>query len=171
MNEQAWWEGGWSGLPTERTRSLQPQSRRFNLQLLVEPAKLSEALQASGWEPAPDSDWRWIIQALNPDPDEATLPLLGRAYLGRTEDLLLRRSSVTGAPLQTLRLWDSGVRLQPGERVLYLAQYSEEELVQRFRAFSYWRALPFTVEQMGELRQALGQMEQLPVSEQILLLR
>ena len=40
----------------------------------------------------PETDWRWIIQALNPEPDQASLPLLGRAFQGRSEALLLRKN-------------------------------------------------------------------------------
>jgi hypothetical protein len=63
------------------------------------------------------------------------------------------------------------VRLQPGARVLYLAQISEEQLVQRLGVFSYWRSQPFVAGQLGDIRQALGQFEQREVSPQMLLLR
>ncbi len=171
MSEQAWWEVAWSELPSERTRSLQTQSRRFNAQLAVEPDVIARALQEYGWEPEPPSGWRWIIQALNPEPNQATLPLLGRAYQGRTESLLLRKLIPNGGPLLTLRLWDSGVRLQPGQRVLYLAQISEEHLVQHFGVFSYWRSQPYEASQLVDFRAALGHFEQRQVSEQMLLLR
>lgn len=171
MSEQTWWDEAWSTLPAERTRSLQTTSRRFNVQLAAEPEAIAQALQKFGWEVEPPSDWRWIIQALNPDPDQSTLPLLGRAYQGRTESLLLRKQMPDGGPLLTLRLWDSGVRLLPAERPLYLAQVSEEQLVQRFGVFSYWRARPYVAGQMDELRRALGQFEQRQVSEHMLLLR
>ncbi len=171
MNEQAWWDEAWQDLPSERTSSLSAQSRRFNAQLVVDPELIAEVLQRAGWEREPPSDWRWIIQALNPEPDTANLPLLGRAYEGRSESLLLRRQMAKGGPLVTLRLWDSGVRLQPGERALYLAQISEEQLVQRIGVFSYWRSNPYEVEQLGDLRAALGQFEQRQVSPHMLLLR
>lgn len=171
VSEQIWWDEAWNELPSERTRSLQALSRRFNMQLVAEPEVIAQTLQKSGWEPESPSDWLWVIQALNPDPDQATLPLLGRAYQGRTESLLLRKQMPHGGPLLTLRLWDSGVLLQPGARTLYLAQVSEEQLVQRFGVFSYWRAQPLVAEQMGDLRAELGQFEQRQVSEHMLLLR
>lgn len=171
MSQQDWWDHAWRELPSERTGSLSTLSRRFNLQLAVEPEAIAAALQKTGWEREPPSEWLWLIQALNPEPDEASLPFLGRAYEGRSEALLLYRQLPDEGPLVTLRLWDSGVRLQPGERVLYLAQYSEEQLVQRLGAFSYWRSLPLEVEEMGDLRATLKQFEQRQVSEQMLLLR
>ena len=89
----------------------------------------------------PESDWRWVLQALNPEPDEASLPLLGRAYMGRSEELLLRKNIEPEGRLLTIRLWDSGVRLMPGSQVLYFGQLAEETLVQRFGLFSYWKAV------------------------------
>ncbi len=171
MSEQDWWDHAWQELPSERTGSLSTQSRRFNIQLAADPAAIAEALLKTGWKREPPSDWLWIIQALNPEPDQASLPFLGRAYEGRSETLLLYRQLPDGGPLVTLRLWDSGVRLQPGERVLYLAQYSEEQLVQRLGAFSYWRSVPLAVAEMGDLRALLRQFEQGQASEQMLLLR
>jgi membrane protein DedA with SNARE-associated domain len=171
MSEQDWWDGAWDDLPGERTPSLQTQSRRFNAQLVAQPQAIAEALRPLGWETEPASDWRWVIQALNPEPDQTTLPLLGRAYLGVSEALLLRKQMPGDGPLLSLRLWDSGVRLQPGARVLYLAQISEEQLVQRFGVFSYWRSRPFVAGQMGDFREALQWFEQRQVSEHMLLLR
>jgi len=171
MSEQVWWDTGWQELPSLRTGSMSTPSRRFNAQLALDPERLAQALQEIGWEREPPSDWRWIIQALNPDPDQASLPLLGRAYEGRSEVLLLRRQEFAGGPLVTLRLWDSGVRLMPGEQVLYLAQISEEQLVQRLGAFSYWRARPYVAEQLDDVKAALEQFEQRQVTPHMLLLR
>jgi len=171
MTEQDWWDHAWQELPSERTGSLSMQSRRFNAQMVVDPEAVARTLQETGWEREPPSNWLWIIQALNPEPDQASLPFLGRAYEGRSEALLLFRQLPDGGPLVTVRLWDSGVRLQPGERVLYLAQISEEQLVQRLGAFSYWRSQPFEVEQMGDLRTTLSEFEQRQASPQMLLLR
>ena len=71
----------------------------------------------------------------------------------------------------TIRLWDSGYRLMPGGRVLYVGQISEEYLVQRFRFFSFWRA-----ESIGEgprisVREALAEFDQKEVEGGELLIR
>jgi hypothetical protein len=175
---QAWWESEWRTLPQERTRLSSLASRRFNAQVAVTPETLTRLLAAAGWVPVPDSDWRWIVQALNPEPDQASLPLLGRAYLGWSEELLLRRNAPPqgrNAPPQgrllTIRLWDSGVRLMPGGQALYLGQLSEEELVQRFGLFSYWRAAPMREELQQPIREALGSLEQKQVAGGLLLVR
>ncbi len=170
MNGQMWWEDYWADLPRERTPSLSPNLRRFNLQVGAPVAGVEQGLTDAGWERAPDSDWRWIIQALNPRPDRENLPLLGRAYLGRTEELLMRKQLPDGR-LLTFRLWDSGIRLQPGETPLYLAQLAEEKLIQRLGAFSYWRAQPMDAEQVDHLTEPLAEFEQRRASSGMRLLR
>ena len=124
-------------------------------------------LARAGWREVPESDWRWILRALNPEPDQASIPLLGRAFEGRSESLLLRKNVEPDGRLLTIRLWDSGVRLAPGGQVLYLGQLSEEELVQRFGLFSYWRSRPLSAALRVPLRQALTGLEQQLVEEDL----
>ncbi|MDX1381854.1 MAG: hypothetical protein R3233_12070, partial [Xanthomonadales bacterium] len=105
------------------------------------------------------------------EPDQASLPLLGRAYQGRSEALLLRKNVSPQGRLQTVRLWDSGVRLQPGGQPLYLGQLSEEVLVQRFGLFSYWKSAPMSEALKRDLRAALGNLEHKTVEDGMLLIR
>jgi hypothetical protein len=119
----------------------------------------------------PETDWRWILQALNPEPDQATLPLLGRAYEGRSESLLLRKNVAPGGRLLTIRLWDSGVRLMPAGQVLYFGQLSEEELVQSLRLFSYWRSAPINPSERARVLEALQGLDQKLVNGELLLIR
>jgi hypothetical protein len=171
LDRQAWWESEWRVLPEARSRLSSLASRRFNLQVAVTPGTLTRMLAAGGWGPVPASDWRWVLQALNPEPDQASLPLLGRAYLGWSEELLLRRNAPPEGRLLTIRLWDSGVRLMPGGQVLYLGQMSEEELVQRLGLFSYWRAAPMREELQQPILAALASLEQKRVAGGLLLVR
>ncbi len=71
----------------------------------------------------------------------------------------------------TVRMWDSGVRLLPGQQVLYLGQFSEEQLVQRFGLFSYWRSVPGSDRDMRWVREALGELDQKVEQGNLLLLR
>ncbi len=169
MLAQTWWTSGWQELPTERTSVSSVASRRFNAQMAVDPDRIADVLSRNGWERVPASDWRWILQALNPEPNEASLPLLGRAFRGHSEALLLRKTRPATNQLFTFRLWDSGVRLMPGNQVLYLAQVSEEHLVQRLDFFSYWRSAPFDLRDMEPIRNALRDFGQKPVGGGLLL--
>jgi len=171
MDRDAWWESDWRSLPMERTRLSSVASRNFNAQIAADPAQLSALLVRAGWESTPDTDWRWIIQALNPEPDQASLPLLGRAFQGRSEELLLRRNLEQEGRLLTIRLWDSGVRLVPGEQVLYLGQLSEEVLEQRFGLYSYWRSTAADHRQFNPIREPLESLDQKLVADKLLLIR
>lgn len=171
MASQHWWSSGWRSLPEYRTGVFTVDSRRFNAQVAADTDRVAELLARHGWERVPDTDWRWILQALNPRPNEASLPLLGRAYQGRSEALLMRRPDRGGAGLLTLRLWDSGYRLQPGGRILYVAQIAEEELVQRLGLFSYWRARPLESGDFQPVRASLAPLEQKLVAGDLLLVR
>lgn len=166
-----WWDSDWQTLPAKRTRIASVESSRFNAQVAVDKRRMSQLLQAAGWEEVPETDWRWVIQALNPEPDRASLPLLGRAFEGHSESLLLRRNVTNTDRIRTIRLWDSGVRLLPGQQTVYLAQLSEEQLVQRLGLFSYWRAVPLTAPQLEPLREVLKPLEQKLVEGNLLLLR
>jgi len=171
MSEESWWSSAWRELPTERTSVSSLASRRFNAQAAIDPGRMAELLARDGWQQVPESDWRWILQALNPKPNEASLPLLGRAFRGRSEALLLRNIRPDTGQLFTVRLWDSGIRLEPGNQVLYLAQFSEEELVQRLGFFSYWRSAPLDLNGMKPIRAALDGLTQKTVAGELLLIR
>jgi len=171
LDRQAWWNSEWREMPEDRTRLTSVATRRFNAQVAAEPARIAALLAATGWEPVPDADWRWILQALNPEPDQASLPLLGRAYMGRSEVLLLRRNVAPEGRLLTIRLWDSGMRLMPGAQVLYLGQLSEETLVQRLGLFSYWKSTEMREDLQQPIREALGALQQKEVGDGLLLIR
>jgi len=171
IGRNTWWESGWENMPMERTNLTSVASRNFNAQITAEPTQISALLERAGWENVPKTDWRWIIQALNPEPDQASLPLLGRAFQGRSEELLLRRNLEPDGRLLTIRLWDSGVRLVPGGQVLYLGQLSEEVLVQRFGLFSFWRSTAVDHKQLGPIREPLESLEQKLVADKLLLIR
>ncbi len=168
---EEWWNTEWQNLPQERTSLASVASRQFNAQIGVDPDEIARLLEQAGWERVPESDWRWILQALNPDPDQASLPLLGRAYQGRSEELLMRKRLDAKDRMLTVRLWDSGVRLLPGRQALYLAQLSEEHLVQRFGLFSYWRSVPDNNRDTKWVRDALDELDQKLVQGELLLLR
>jgi len=171
MDEAHWWDGEWRTLPLERTQVSFVASSRFNTQIVADQADVGAYLKMAGWERVPESDWRWMLQALNPEPDKASLPLLGRAYQGRSEILLFRKNLEAKGSMLTFRLWDSGVRILPGQKALYLGQISEEKLVQRFGLFSYWRAGLVNDVNLKHTRAAMSAFDQKLVEGDLLLLR
>ena len=170
IESSEWWDSGWKDMPMNRTSLKSVASRRFNAQIAADPSLVAGLLTRDGWEEVPDTDWRWILQALNPEPDQASLPLLGRAYQGRSEVLLMRKNVDPDGRLLTIRMWDSGFRLLPDRRVLYLGQLSEEVLVQRIRMFSYWRSTPMEDSLLVPVRDSFGNLQQKVVNGDLLLI-
>jgi hypothetical protein len=171
MRADAWWDRGWRTLPTELTRISARAARDFNLQVAVEPQRLAQALVADGWATDPDADWTWLIRSLDPEPEPAGLPMLAKDFLGRPEVLRLRRQEPVSGRQQVLRLWDSGVRLQPGGRIVYLGQATEQELVRRLRALSYSRSNPAELASLEVLFRNLDSFETRRVGERLLLVK
>jgi len=169
MVETAWWNGGWSSLPRERTRFKSVAARNFNVQLAIPLADIERTMQAAGWEAVPGANWKWLMQALNPQPDVDSLPLLNKDYLGHPEVLMLRKKLRQSQTQLTFRVWNSGTRLSPGEQPLYLAQISLEGLQQRLAVFSYWRALPVKPGGLEKLLMELAEFESRTAREGLLL--
>ena len=91
---------------------------------------------------------------MNPDATNETLPPLRKDYLGHADTLLLHRIGVNPLMQETLRLWDSGVRLKPSGKALYLGQVSNEKLVQRFHTYSYWSATSIDDQHLAQLAES-----------------
>jgi len=146
-----WWSDAWQNLPRERIQSKTVAVREFNFQFAGEPAELAHALESHGWQKAQPANWRWVILSINPEPDETTLPPLKRDFVGHPDSLLMHR--LGGDPLrqETVRIWDSGVRLEPSGQAVYLGLVAEELLVQRMKLFSYWSARPAAAEALQQL--------------------
>lgn len=171
MAAEDWWSGGWARMPEDRTQLVSMPARRFNLQVVASPEELAEALSRQGWKEVEPADWRWFVKALNPEPDQQNLPLIARSFHGRSETLLMQQDVPGDRKLRTLRFWDSGVRLMPGEQVLYLGQFSEERLVQRFGLFSYWRSSALSGDQLPEAKTLFPGMEIRDTDEGLFLVR
>lgn len=146
-----WWDDEWQTLAQERTSLKSVVARKFNFQFAGEPEMLTRLLTSEAWLEAEPATWRWTILSMNPDSTEFTLPLLKRDYLGHADILLLHRLGGDPSKQETIRLWDSGVRLTPGGQAVYLGQVTTEVLVQRMKVFSYWSAIPVSQTYLEQL--------------------
>jgi membrane protein DedA with SNARE-associated domain/membrane-associated phospholipid phosphatase len=171
MTAQGWWEGEWRTLPGERTHLKTVAAREFNFQFAGAPEDLARFMAEHGWQQAEPANWRWTILSMNPEPTEFSLPPLKRDYLGHADILLLHRLGGDPFAQETIRLWDSGVRLKPSGQVVYLGQIAGEVLVQRMKVFSYWRAIPATQENLEQLTVEAADLQIIKVGESFLLLR
>jgi len=151
-----WWRTDWAELPMERTALQSVASRRFTFQLAAPLAGLESELGKRGWSEAQPAGMQWLLQALNPKPSESTLPLTGKDFLGRREELVMRLPSTDPSHQWVVRWWDSGARLVPGGEPLYVGLLTDDSLVQVMRLFSYWRAIPVPP---AELKRLTAELE------------
>ena len=169
MTADGWWDAGWAQLPANRTEVMRSTSRIFNAQLAVPADEFVDLLSDAGWEHVQETDWRWLVQSLNPRPDAENLPLISRLYKGHEETVLMRRNH--DGELLTIRLWDSGLRLSPGQQTVYLGQLSHEVIRVRLGVFSYWSSRPVDAQVVDDVLSALAGLERKRAGEQLSLFR
>jgi hypothetical protein len=171
IEADAWWESEWKTLPRDRTELKSVVAREFNFQFSGNPEELLQSLSDHGWQEAEPANWRWTILSMNPEATELTLPPLKRDYLGHADTLLLHRLGGDPASQETVRIWDSGVRLLPGGRSLYLGQFANEKLVQRLKVFSYWREEPASDTDLKTWKEEVSGLQARWADDSMLLLR
>lgn len=171
IQSDAWWQSEWQNLPRKRSELKSMEAHQFNFQFAGKPEELLQSLSDDGWQVAEPANWRWIIMSMNPEPSESTLPPLKRDYLGHPDTLLLHRPGGDPGRQQTIRIWDSGVRLTPGGQSLYLGQLADEVLVQRMKLFSYWREVPVSKTGLKDWKVELDGLQSRWADESMLLLK
>ena len=169
--EQVWWASDWQSLPRYRTELRSVAAHEFNFQFAGNPESLMQALAPHNWNEAESANWRWPILSINPEPSELTLPPLKKDYLGHAGVLLLHRLGGDPTTQETLRLWDSGMRLEPGGETVYLGQVATEVLVQRLKLFSYWSAKPVTLSDLQQWKENISGLDVKRADERMLLIR
>ncbi len=171
IESAAWWATEWQILPRKRSELATVVGRDFNFQFAGKPVELLQSLSASGWQKAEPANWRWTILSMNPEATELTLPPLKRDYLGHPDTLLLHRLGGDPTSQDTVRIWDSGVRLTPGGQSLYLGQFAHEVLVQRLKVYSYWREIPASNTDLKAWKEEISGLQARWADESLLLLR
>lgn len=166
-----WWQSDWQSLPRDRTELKSMPAHEFNFQFAGNPDSLTQTLAAQNWQAAELANWRWPIQSMNPEPSEMTLPPLKKDYRGHAGILLLHRLGGDLASQETLRLWDSGMRLMPGGERVYLGQIATEVLVQRLKLFSYWSAKPVSRLELEQWKEEVSGLDVKWADERMLLIR
>lgn len=124
MASGEWWESGWRTLPAQRNDLRGWKSQPLSIQYAGDLTLLENTLAARGWKRAlhaTASNWlQWFNNAAPPHQQ----PLLPQLHDGRSESLLLISQDYVGHRLLALRLWESGIRLQPGDVPLWVGNIS-----------------------------------------------
>ena len=137
MDSTMWWRQGWVTLPAYRRDLEGEYEQPFNLQWSGSLASLREALVAEGWmEPVPlnvNTALRWLL----PAPEISELPVLPQVHDGRHEALIMlgppgnsraqRGEKIENNRQPVLRLWSSGVVLDPHQDQLWIGNVTLQE--------------------------------------------
>jgi len=135
---EAWWHGAWQQLPAARSRIGADGSRRFDLQFAGDLHALGQRLGAAGWSNAPGMSRAGLGAMFRPSPVPEALPHLSRDFAGRPEELRLRLRLEPGQTA-VLRLWDSGMRLEPASTPVWLGQIEALRVDRRLGMVWVWR--------------------------------
>ena len=132
---ESWWRSGWRSLPAFRKDLEGELEQPLNVQWAGSLESVREKLGADGWRESPrltaTSAMRWLLPAA----DLATLPVLPQLHDGRAEVLTMvhpmgdaagdgRIVSGHGQEQSVLRLWDSGIVIDPGGAPLWVGSVS-----------------------------------------------
>jgi undecaprenyl-diphosphatase len=117
--ESEWWLSGWRTLPSHRNDLRGWKSQPLSIQYAGDLQVLESMLTRRGWKQPVKIDafnWlQWLDESIPPQRQ----PLLPQLHDGRTEAMLLISQDYLAPRLLTLRLWDSGIRLQPNNVPLW----------------------------------------------------
>jgi len=137
LDSSMWWQHAWQQLPTYRQDLEGEHEQPLNLQWKGPLSVLSEMLRARGWQqPVPlrlTAAMRWLLAS----PTLSELPILPQVHSGRHESLLMRLpASPDRAPRQSaasqeqqlvLRLWNTGIILEPDGEPLWVGNVSVQQ--------------------------------------------
>ena len=140
LDATSWWVDQWQSLPELRSRIGRKERQRFDAQLAIARDTLEHALAANGWKKAPGPSLNALGPLFGDSPAPGRLFHLRRDFAGQPDDLVWRRMLDDGRAV-LLRAWDSGARLEPGDKPVWLAQVRVLEPVARLGLFNTWREI------------------------------
>lgn len=155
MDAAQWRQMGWTGLAAERDDVRHRRSHPLTVQYAGPLADLQAALEGQGWQTPVTLDavsWlRWINLSATPD----QVPILPQVHAGRHQRLLLIKTEAGTVRVRALRLWSSGVQLEPGDTPLWLGNAAWLESERQLGSFAVPRTLEDFVSPLEGLREDL----------------
>lgn len=155
MDVTHWRHQGWASLPGERDDVRHRRSHPLTVQYAGELTALQQVLEAQGWRRPVALDALSWLQWLNLAAEPAQLPVLPQVHAGHHQHLLLIRPAPDGHRVQALRLWPSGVRLQPGDTPLWIGNCTWLESERVLGSFAVPRTVEDFATPLPPLREAL----------------
>ncbi len=137
------WLGGDTtlDLPSRRNELRSRDAWPLNVQYAGHLPSLVGRLQATGWTPLPEGDWRGLLMMLDEDATAATLPIMPATHEGHREALLMARVGATPDERLVLRLWPARYTLGGRDEPLWLGTAQTLRFATRGDGFvRYWAA-------------------------------
>ncbi|QKK03728.1 MAG: DedA family protein [Pseudomonadota bacterium] len=158
-----WLTGQWRSLPQQRSQIGDAARQRFDFQYAGPVDAFEDELARSGWV-RPGERSGGLAALLSVPPRRDALPHLPRDFAGHRERLVLVR------PLDedrkaVLRLWDSGVALDPGAVPVWLGQVRIEGIGEFLLLLHRWRETGDARRAMAVLERSLGSIEVIDVED------
>ncbi len=121
VDAMEWRHSEWQSLPARYSRIGSETRTRFDVQLAAPLDRIERTLAEQDWQSLPEVRMRDLWSILIGHPEPLSLPHLNRDFAGRPDDLIMRLPRDDGSVI-LLRLWESGVRLMPADRPVWLGQ-------------------------------------------------
>jgi undecaprenyl-diphosphatase len=131
-----WRQGSVEDLPAYRRDIRNQRDQPLDIQYAGDPERLAHTLQQHGWKPAEMLQGANLLRLLSPSLPLQRLPVLPQVHDGRHERLVLEQPQPDGGRL-VLRLWASPIRLEPGDRPLWLGSVSSQRKTVVLNLLSY----------------------------------
>jgi undecaprenyl-diphosphatase len=119
MDESVWLAHGWNELPKVRKDTKVAKADRFTLQWAGNINTIRDTLLDQGWQQPPPFNMRNVLHWFATDPLISELPVLPRLHDHRYPVLSLTMK-VSSRRHYLLTLWDTGIRLQPSNKPLWI---------------------------------------------------
>jgi len=119
MAEAQWLAQGWQQLPKARKDTKVTRADRFTVQWAGNINTIRDALMDQGWQQPPPFNMQNVLHWFATDPPISELPVLPRLHDHRYPVLSLTMK-VSTRRHYLLTLWDTGIRLQPSNKPLWI---------------------------------------------------
>jgi len=131
-----WWNRGWRSLPALRQDTRGLNTHPLDLQYAGSLDELAATLEKGGWHRAAPLGWRDFLKLLSPSLPLKALPILPQVHDGHHESLAMVKD-LSPERRAVIRLWDSDLRLEPGQIPLWLGNASIQERAERLWMIAY----------------------------------
>ncbi len=164
LNLQNWKDSDWRDLPERVSRFGSLERARFDFQIAADLTRVENTLADAGWERVEQAGLRAIGSMLMAPADIERLPHLSRDFLGRPDQLIMRRVDDQGE-VALVRFWSSGARIDEPMAPIWVGQVRQVRPVS-IMGIGRWKEIDQQRDQaLEQLDSALADDWRIKVSE------